>query len=105
MITHDKCIFLRHKKNKAIGIFYGSFEDFTDNDFAEYDLTPIPFEKLDVPTLQELLGMILEDHNFHARCQYEPKILVDCAKHAGCTETMCADFLQQYIISLEKQYA
>lgn len=101
--------FLRHKKYHTIAIFYGNMDDVQDNFSPEvleaYDTTtPVPYESLDVDTLKRLLGNILENHNFHSRCQYEPDLLVKCAKSAGCTDSMCADFLRHYIVELEKRY-
>ena len=104
MKTKNKYNFLQHKKNRTIGIFYGPLKEFSKEELEDYNLTPIPFEELDTNTLEELLSNILEDYNMHFRCQYEPKLLTDCARKAGCNEKMCADFLRHYIIKLEEIY-
>ena len=100
--------FLRHKKNHTIAIFYSNIDDLQDNfspeELEEYDNTPVSYESLDIDTLKELLSNILENYNFHSRCQYEPDLLVECTKYAGCTDAMCAAFLRHYIIEIDKRY-
>ena len=103
-MNHNKYTFLRNKTNKTIGLFYGSIDDFTTEELEGYDLNPIPFEELDTNALKELLSNLLEDYNMHFRCQYEPNLITDCARRAGCNEKMTADFLRYYIVKLEKIY-
>ena len=73
--------------------------NFSEEELADYDKTPIPFEEVDYDTLVELLGNIYEDRNWH-RALRPVNILSKVVK--SCADKKTAEnIIRQFILEVE----
>ena len=103
MVNHTGFVFLRNKETGKIEMFYCGNEpllnNFSEEELANYDKTPIPFEAVDYDTLVELLGNIYEDRNWHKSLR-PVSILSKVVK--SCTDKKTAEnIIRKFILEIE----